>query len=44
MTIGLESYGIEVMEAIQAGFDHELREDPMSEAYRDALRLDSDRT
>jgi hypothetical protein len=32
------------METLQASFDHELRGDPMGEAHRDALRLDSDRT
>jgi hypothetical protein len=31
------------METIQDSFDHLLRENPMGEARRDALRLDCDR-
>jgi hypothetical protein len=31
------------METIQAGFDHQLRENPIGEARKDALRLDFDR-
>ncbi len=32
--------GIELMETIQASFDHLIRENPMGEAHRDALKLD----
>ena len=31
------------MEAIQAGFSHSFRENPVGEARKDALRLDFDR-
>ena len=35
--------GIELMETIQASFDHLIRENPMGEARKDALKLDFDR-
>ncbi|MBA7675036.1 hypothetical protein ES703_83264 [subsurface metagenome] len=35
--------GIELMETIQASFDHLIRENPMGEARKDALRLDFNR-
>jgi len=34
---------IELMETIQASFDHLTRENPMGEVHKDALRLDFDR-
>ena len=34
---------MELMETIQASFDHLTRENPMGEARKDALRLDFDR-
>jgi hypothetical protein len=34
---------MELAETIQASFDHLIREKPMGEARKDALRLDFDR-
>jgi len=34
---------IELMETTQASFDHLIRENPMGEACKDALKLDFDR-
>jgi hypothetical protein len=35
--------GMELMETVQATFDHLMRENPTGEARKDALRLDLDR-
>ena len=34
---------MKLMETIQASFDHPIRENPMGEARKDALKLDFDR-
>ena len=43
MTNRYDSDSIELMETIQTSFDHLLRENPMGQARKDALRLDFDR-
>ena len=39
MAIECDFDNIELMETIQASFGHSLRENPMGEAFKDALRL-----
>ena len=43
MTNELNFDSIKLMETTQASFDHLLRENPMGEACKDALKLDFDR-
>ncbi len=43
MATELNFDSIELMEVAQASFDHLIRENPMGQARKDALRLDFDR-
>ena len=43
MTNELNFDSIKLMETTQASFDHLIRENPMGEARKDALKLDFDR-